>query len=179
MPIALLRALRRPSIGSALLALAACTPALNWREVRPAATPLQLLMPCKATAQERQVMLAGQSVALTLHACAAAGQTWGLASAALQDPARVQAALQELGAAAASNIAATEQRSHPMQVTGATPHALSQRRWLQGTLPDGKPVAMQVLVFVHGLRVFQATVLGAEPDKDSADAFFASLRIQP
>ncbi len=160
--------------------LAGCSPALDWREVRPAHSPVQLLMPCKPAAQERRVSLAGQPVRLTLHACTAGGQTWGLAFADVVEPARVGPALVELGASAAGNIGAPAAAgAGPLQVPGATPHADSRRWRLQGTRPDGKPVQMQLAVFAHGTQVFQATALGEQLPDDAADTFFDALRMRP
>ena len=159
--------------------LSACSPALDWREVRPLDSQAQLLMPCKPTDQVRRVMLAGQSVRLTLHACAAGGQTWGLAVADLGDPTRVAVAMAELGASAASNIGAATARSAPIQVLGATPSPASQRLLLKGVRPDGQPLQMHVAVFTHGTRVFQASALGEQVPDEAADTFFNGLRIKP
>jgi hypothetical protein len=158
-------------------ALVGCTPALDWRDVRPQASALQLQFPCKPTVQRRDLMLAGARVKLELYACAAADRTWGLALADIGDPARVDAALAELSAAAAANLGGAAGQALPLQVSGATPHAASRRQRLHGRLPDGKPVQMQLAVFAHGTSVFQATVLGADVAEDSAETFFASLRL--
>ena len=124
-------------------------------------------------------MLAGQPVRLTLHACAAGGQTWGLAVADLGDPTRVAVAMAELGASAAGNIGAATARSAPIQVPGATPSPASQRLLLKGARPDGQPLQMHVAVFTHGTRVFQASALGEQVPDEAADTFFNGLRIQP
>ena len=161
------------------LVLLGCAPALDWRTVRPAGSQVELSFPCKPSAQQRQVQLAGRPVRLELHACAAAGLTWGLAFADVADPLRVAAALTELRASAADNIAAAALRSEPAQVRGATPNALSGRTWLAGQLPDGQAVAMQVAVFAYGTRVFQATALGAALPDEATDAFFNAIRVLP
>ena len=159
--------------------LSGCAPALDWREVRPADSQLLLLFPCKPNAQERRVALAGQAVRMTLHACSAGGQTWGLAVADVADPSRVTPAMAEFGASAAANIGAAPARPATFQVRGATPNAGSQRLRLQGKLPDGTPVKMELAVFTHGTRVFQATVLGEALDTEAVDTFFDALRVQP
>ena len=48
---------------------------------------------------------------------------------------------------------------------------------LQGRLPDGRAVQMQLAVFARGTQVFQATVLGDAVPDDAAETFFASLRL--
>ena len=193
-PHARLRCARRPVVPLTLVAactLWGCAPTLDWREVRPPASQLLLLFPCKPSAQQRQVQLAGQPVQLTLHACSAGGQTWGLAVADVADPARVAPALAALSAAAAVNIGvappaaapstapAAAPAAAPFAVRGATPNSGSQRFLLQGKLPDGKPVTLHTAVFTHGTQVFQASVFGEPSVADTADTFFDALRVQP
>lgn len=173
-----LRALKATAV-AACVGLGGCSPALDWREVRPSGTQLLALFPCKAVGQERRVQLAGQTVLLSLHACAAGGRTWGLAHADVVDPALLRAAMDELRAAAVTNIGAGNPRALPFQVPGATPHEASARVVLTGARPDGQAVEMQLAVFAHGTRVFQATVLGPHATGDDAASFFSNLRIEP
>ena len=86
------------------LLMAGCSPALDWREVRPADTGAQLLLPCKPASHARELTLAGQKVRMVLHACRAADTTWAVAWAELADPARTGPALAELKASAAANV---------------------------------------------------------------------------
>ena len=160
-------------------ALGGCAPELDWREVRPPGQTVPALFPCKPAVQERRVQLAGKQVSLTLQACTTGGQTWGLASADLGDPALVGPALTELGAAAALNIGAAAPAATALQVPGATPNPASQRAMLSGALPDGKRVQMQLAVFAHGTRVYQATVLGEQVPVEAAQTFLGALRVAP
>ena len=169
---------RSPAFLLAAATQLACTPALDWREVRPPGSGMVALFPCKPSAMTRGVSLAGQTVSLSLHACSAGGQTWGLAHADVVDPARVGAALRELRASAARNLGAAAGRPLPLAVVGATPHPASGREQIDGRAPDGKALAGQVAVFARGTLVFQATVLGATLPADAADTFFGALRAQ-
>jgi hypothetical protein len=159
--------------------MAACAPALDWREVRPAGAGITLLFPCKPDSHARQVKLGPDSVRLELHACSAAGATWALAFAELGDPARVGPSLVELRLAAARNLAASEPQVLGLKVEGATPNPASQRVQFQGRMPDGRAVIEQVAVFAKGTRVYQATALGDKLDADATDSFFGSLRVAP
>jgi hypothetical protein len=160
---------------------AGCAPALDWREVRAPGHALQMLFPCKPSAQERRVQLSGQAMTMLLQACAAGGQTWGVASVELGDPTLVGRALTELGAAAASNIGAAVPVAvaGASQVPGATPNPASQQTSLQGTMPDGKAVQMRLALFAHGTRVYQATVLGPQVPAEAAQTFLGALRLVP
>ena len=166
-------------LAAALPALGACAPALDWREVRPAHSQLQLSMPCKPSLQQRKVQLAGHAVVLSLHACTADDQTWALAFADFADPARIGPALSELRASAAANLDASQVEGLPLKVSGATPNPASERVALKGRLPNGKAVQEQVAVFAYGTRVYQATVIGATVSAEAAENFLTSLRVVP
>jgi hypothetical protein len=174
------RAAQAPA-AAALLVLAAlgaaCTPALDWRELKTADGRLAFMLPCKPTVQERSVQLAGRAVTLALQACAAQGQTWGVASAEIGDPAAVGPALAELASSAAANVRGQIGAERAARVPGATPYDASRHLQLRGSQPGGQPVAMQLVVFAHGTRVFQATALGATIGTEAADTFFGALRI--
>lgn len=159
--------------------LTACTPTLDWREVRPEGSGMTLLLPCKPESHARQVSLAQRQVRLVLVACAAGASTWALAFADMADPTAVGPALRELAASAAGNLGAAGPRTLDLKVVGATPNALSQRIEVRGRLPDGRAVTAQLAVFARGTRVFQATVLGAMPDAQALETFFDSLRAEP
>lgn len=172
--------MRRPMLSATLLgaALQACSPALDWREVRPEGSAATLLFPCKPKSQSRQAMLAGAPTPMTLLACDAEGLTFGFAHADLDDPARVSPALVSMAAALAANLQAHDVRSAPLQVAGMTPNSEARRIWLGGKLPDATPAQEQAALFARGTRVYQAAVLGARPDA-AADVFIDSLRLAP
>ena len=160
--------------------LAACAPALDWRELRPADSGgLMLLMPCKAVAQQRPVVLAGRTLRLVLHACDAGDRTWAVAIADVEDPALVPPALRALRESAAANIGAAPPAPLPLAVPGATPQPGSGRARFAGRRPDGAGVAIETAVFSRGTLVVQATVLGAAVAPDDAEAFFASMHFSP
>jgi hypothetical protein len=161
------------------LAFTACAPVLDWRDVRPAGSGVQLQFPCRPLSQQRQLALAGAPVTLVLHACAAGDQTWGLGVADTGDPARVGPALAELRASAAGNLSATPGRSAALLPPGATPQPGSVRTRLLGKLPDGQAMQMEVVVFAHGTQVYQASVLGRQLSDEGVETFIASIRFPP
>ena len=161
------------------LVLAGCTPALDWREVRPEGASVALSLPCKPSVFARKVALAESVVELSLHACSASGVTWALAHADMGDPAKVTAALRELRQSAAANLGAALPPLAAMAPPGATPNAESGRSVLEGRLPDGRQVGELVLVFARGTRVFQATAVGDRVPVEAADTFASSIRLLP
>jgi hypothetical protein len=156
--------------------LQGCSPTWDWREVRPPGTRVQLLMPCKPNAHQRSVVVAGQSLRLTLLACSAGDITWALSSADVGDPARMGDTLQALLQSATQNLSAGRSSRQDLSVPGATPNAASQSASLEGRLPDGTQVLMQTAVFAHGTRAFQVTALGARLPQEPLQTFMASIR---
>lgn len=161
-------------------ALAACTPALDWRESRPDGSQAQLMFPCKPASHERRVVIAGQTTPMSMFACSAGETVYALSFADVKDPARVGAALDELARSAQSNLQSPSgAASEPVKVAGMTPHPQSAQWRLAGRLPDGRVVEERVAVFSHGTRIYQATMLGAKLDAEAQDMFFGALRVGP
>lgn len=161
----------------AIGALVACAPALDWRQVRPEGWGLQAAMPCRPDQQQRQVALAGAPVSLSLVVCSTEGHTFALASADVGDPARVAPALLALLQAAQANVQGQVITEQPVALPGMTPQAGALRRQLVGRMPDGRAVREQVQVFAHGLRVFQATVVGPEAGPSQTGPFFEAIEL--
>jgi hypothetical protein len=94
--------------GAGVLGLAACSPALNWREVRFDDNPVRVMLPCKPDRAERTVTLGEAGATLRMMGCEAQGWsfTWsrldlpspGQASTATVMRAWQGASLQALGA---------------------------------------------------------------------------------
>lgn len=159
--------------------ITACSPTLNWREVRPEGSGAVLMLPCKPDSHARRLQLAGAEVRLTLHACSAGGVVWALGHADVDDPARVAPALAELRASALANIGAADGSPLPLAVSGATPNPASGRWTVTGRLPDGRAVQEQLAVFVRGTRVYQATAVGAALPPEAVETFFGALQTPP
>lgn len=158
---------------------AACSPALDWRELRPAGTALEVLMPCKPASHARHIALAGAEVELTMHACRAADATWALAHADIADASKVAPALEGLAQAAQRNVGASgASPSEPAAVRGMTPNAAARVLRIAGRLPDGRAVHETVVLFAHGTRVVQASVLADHEDATAIATFVESLRVR-
>lgn len=157
----------------------ACAPALDWREVRPEAAGLVMLLPCKPEQRTRQLALAGRQVQMQVLGCTADGTTWGLSTADLVDPALVGPALAELRAARLLNLDGVETAVQAAQVAGMTPQVQAVRSSITGKRPDGTPVADQSLLVARGTRVFHAAALGGQPSVQALETFFEGLKLQP
>ena len=163
--------------GLLLCMLVACSPSLDWRQVRPEGWGLVASWPCRPMLQARSVPLAGPAVELGLLSCTADGHRFAIASADVADPARVGPALKALAAAAQANVQGVVEADRVALVPGMTPQPAARWRRVQGRLPDGQPVREQVLVFAQGMRVFQATLVGPVADDALAKTFFDSIEL--
>ncbi|MGC4059888.1 MAG: hypothetical protein QM749_03150 [Aquabacterium sp.] len=188
------------AIGLLPLALSACAPNLNWRDVSPEqADGLKALFPCKPDAQARQVPWPGArgdvqgGVLMHLLSCQADGRTWSLSYMTLNDATLLGPALSQWSELTRRNLIAAARMassvdpvaSHdlgPVQVPHMTPMPQAHAWHFQGLRPDGlgRPMAMDVWAwhFSHGMTVFQASVAGPadqaerQSSEDVAQAFF-------
>lgn len=164
-------------------ALIACSPALNWREVRPEATALVATFPCKPSRQSRELPLAGARVRMELLACEAAGATWAVSHAQVGDPTRVGASLAALNESLAANLGmGMAPDGVAWSVPGMTPQPQARRLQLRGQRADGTEVRVEAGVFAHGTQVFQVVVMqpakDTAPDGEALQAFFGGLKVR-
>ncbi len=158
-----------------LVALAACSPALDWRETRAEGSGVVLLFPCRPDRHERTIRLGGADTRMQMVSCHAAGAAFSLAFAEAADATRVTPLVAALRAAAAANIGAVP-TVRAFAVAGATPNEQSGLLRMEGRLPDGRRVVEHAAFFVKGLRVYAATVLGESITAEAADTFFTSIK---
>ncbi len=165
-------------IFSLLCAAGACTPTLDWRDVRPQGAVLQALFPCKPDVHARQVALAAVVVEMILYACSAGGATYAVGFADIGNAQRVEAALAQLWAAAAGNIDAKGAHAvAPLRIEGMAPDGQAVRQAFAGRLADGQQVQEQAAVFARGTQVYQVTMVGHQLDADAIETFFGALRL--
>lgn len=160
----------------ALLGLGACSPTLDWREFTPEGSGIAVSFPCRPDRQTRAVTLAETRVTMAMLTCSAGDATFALAYADLTDPARINVALTELRAAAVGNLGGGVPERALLQIKGMTSSDEAGRIVLAGRLPDGASVHEHAALFTRGLRVYQATVIGADPPVPVVDAFMAGLK---
>lgn len=156
--------------------LAACSPALNWRELRFDEAGVSQLFPCKPVRQQRSLVLSGAPQVLVLQVCDAAGATWALAHTRASDPGEVPKLLDALATAAHANVGALRGAPLAQAVPGSAGHAASGRYRLTGHAPDGRPVEVAVLLYARGTRAVQLTVLGSRLADDAVETFFSAAR---
>lgn len=175
----------------ALLALQiACTPALNWRDVRfegamPAsqASQLNAVLPCKPDRATREQTVGGQKVQLSMMGCKAAGATFTVSRMVLTTPAAAPQVLAAWQAASLGQAPGAVVTTQPIKILGASAWPVAVRAQIPSSGPAVKS-AGQIAWFAQTagteLVLYQAAIYGAETGAVSAEAsstFFDSLHL--
>jgi hypothetical protein len=168
-----------------LMATAACTPELNWRDTHAGAgveaSEVSLQFPCKPSRAQRKLVL-GESaapVSFTLTGCNAGEMSFALGGADMGDAQLVQPTLQWMARKLALNINTNATSQQPYTPKGTSANGAAIQSTLNGKLPDGAAVTERIAVFAQGTRVYQATVMApvGKLKADAADQFFSSIAL--
>jgi hypothetical protein len=163
---------------------AACSPGLNWRDVRPTKLPLLALFPCKPDDAERRLPLGDKTVLMRMLSCEAEGATFTLAYADTKpdpDP-RLGETLALWQAATLRQAKATAPTELAFSLKGALALPQSVKIIAQGRKPDGSALSVHAVWFAVGSTVVQAAIYSSSPDAAAtqrmADAYFSGLQLQ-
>ena len=168
-------------IGYTVLAaglLAACSPALDWRELSVPDSAASALFPCKPDTHVRKVALAGAALQMHLSSCTAADNVYAVSHVDLDDPTRVTEVMQTLRVLAAENVGGVATVVGAPRVPGMAAHPLAERLAVVGRRSDGSAIEAQAIFFTQGAAVYQATVVGTRLDPDAVDTFFSALKLR-
>ena len=155
--------------------LAACSPTLNWREVRPEGTRLALLLPCKPDKAQKTVPLGGPATPLSMLGCDAGGATFAVAVAQLGDASQAAPVLTQWQSLTLANMKAGPARVSPLKLPGAADAILVTA---QGRRADGTVVSGQAAYFAQGSQVFQVVMYAERIMPEVAETFFSSLKFE-
>ena len=163
---------------AALLAMTACTPTWNWRSVPLPDTQLVTELPCRPSRFQRDVIVAGMPLKLFMLSCETGGVTYGVATADVVDPARVDAVLFALRDSAAAAIRSSGSPAGALNLHGVTPFNGNYSAHLHGQRPDGETVDEAIRVFARGTRIYQASAVGATLPDAALRPFEDGLRFE-
>ena len=165
---------------AALLALAACNPAFNWREVRPEGTRLKLLLPCKPDKAQKVVPLGGRATSLSMLGCDAGGATFAVAVADVGDATQAAPVLALWQDLTLANMKAAPSSRQPMalKIPGASAGPPAVRLQAQGQRADGTAVSGQAAYFAQGSQLFQVVMYAPQIAPEVAETFFSSLTFE-
>lgn len=153
-----------------------CSPTFDWRSVPLPDTELVTELPCRPARFQRDVSVSGVPLTLFMLSCEAGGVTYGVASADVGDPAKVDAVLLGLRRSAAAAIRSAEPAVGALNLSGVTPFSGNSSAHLHGQRPDGETVEESVRLFARGTRVFQASAVGAALPEAAVKPFEDGLR---
>ena len=169
---------RRGVLLLAVLALFACSPALNWREV-----PLNRLtafLPCKPDRAQRTVNLGSQAVEMDMAGCEAAGGLFAVSHLRLSAPsqaAEVLAAWRTGTLRSMQSTAVTELPWRPVAGAGASalPPVLLEAT---GQRADGSTVQARLAWLVDGVDMFHIAVYAPHLSPDMTETLFSEFKLQ-
>lgn len=167
------------------MTVAACSPALNWREVRMDKAPLRVLLPCKPDRAEREVDMGGRRVALQMLGCDADGATFAVSHAHVpraDTPVAAQL-LDGWKQAVLTHVQATDVHARPWTLPGGWTAPQSLRLQAQGRRADGSAVTLQAAWFASvdttGIHLFHAVMFAPRPRADVGETFLSGLATAP
>ncbi len=169
--------LRKSLLLMSLLAIVACSPSLNWREVRASQAELKALLPCKPDHGSRKQSLAGLELEVQMMGCEAGGALFAVSSLALDDPSRALAVQLQWQTALLENMHAGTSTSTPFRVRGATPFLDPVQLNAQGTDASGRVINAQGVWFAHGNRLYHAVIYAGRIGSEMSDPFFGGLEL--
>jgi hypothetical protein len=171
------------------ICLGACSPEMNWRDVRPVATGLRGLMPCKPEEAVRSVPLDGRLVDMHLTGCDAGGASFviGWAAAPAERLGALMGEWQDSTLSRAGIASGPDApNGRPFFVTGGKSLPQAVRLHAIGRSPDGKALPLDAAWFASpGTRlpdipptVFFAAIYGVPADPEAAGNFFSNLQLR-
>lgn len=168
---------RRFLLLSLSLLLAACSPALNWREVRPVGGELKAMLPCKPDQGSRRQSLAGREMEIHMLGCEAGGALYAVSVADLAGDGQALAVQVQWQANLLGNMKATTSASSAWVLKGASAMLEPVRLNAQGLQPDGRPVQVQAVWFARGARMYHAAVYAGRISTEMSEPFFGGLEL--
>ena len=164
-----------------VIGLAACNPALNWRQLSLDSGRVQVLLPCKPDHASRDVYLRADkqnvSGGLQLQGCEASGMQFTFGHMVVPE------GVQPAAAMAAWRVASLA----PLQLDGDKEQPVNWQ--LQGARVDPLPISVRVMThkhqaqfvwFAHGQNIYQAAVYGNNLDKglpEAAETYFSGIKL--
>lgn len=159
--------------------LLACSPALNWREVRPDGAPLMALFPCRPDQGVQSVPLGVQVVKMAMMGCEAGGAMFTLAHVQLDsavDAEALRAQWQAGTLASMQGVSAGGEAPFALKKASATLSPTQIRA--TGKRADGSPVALRAAWFVVGGALYQAAVYADRDVEDVAQTYFDGIQVE-
>ena len=164
---------------AALLAVAACTPTFNWREIAIAPAGLHTMFPCKPDQVEHKSAFSpGREVVLHATGCESGGAAFVVVYADMGNAGDLANALSQWKQASLATTKSTAQAELPFLPKGALGLLQSVKLRADGQRPDGTALQSQAAYFARGTTAFQAVVYSSRLKPEMTEPFFAGLRFE-
>ncbi|MNJ88128.1 hypothetical protein D3C87_56650 [compost metagenome] len=164
-----------------VLALTACSPKFDWREIRSNDVPYAVAMPSKPTTLTRQIDLNGTPVAMTMTASSVDGITFAVGSAELPDATLAQVSLSAMKTALVNNISGTirQEKTLTMAQGSAGGQLAVMEMQALGASNNEQARVLFARFVAQDKRVYQLVVTGSEKavKRELVDTFFASFKL--
>jgi hypothetical protein len=162
-------------VSALTLVLAACYPELDWREVTSANGGYAVLMPARPDMAQREVVVAGVPLMMSMTSVHREGMAFGAAYADIpRDHARHAEILAAARDALVRNIAGRIAATRDITIDGAAGHEFQA----DGKV-GGHPMRLAARVLIGGNRFYQVVYVGRAGRLPEADTnlFLGSFRL--
>lgn len=159
------------------LTLLACSPSLNWREVRNADAHYTVLLPAKPASHSRMVTLGELRVDMHMMAAEADDMNFAVASALINDETQRTQALDLMQQAMVKNIGGSVTHQKRLQLKDGTEATEIEAG---GALANGRKMRLFARFAIKDQRVYQAVAIGPQQrlSAEIADTFLTSFSLQ-
>lgn len=143
------------------------------------------LLPCKPDRATREVLLAGEPVAVQMAGCEAGGAMFTVAQTVARDAAQASDWQAAWKAAMTAKLHATAPTEVRVELRGAATVPVPLRLSATGIDGAGQPISTQIFWFAQAAKtggggpvtLYQAVVLGQPREAQATGAFFDGLRL--
>lgn len=159
-----------------VLALTACNPSLNWREVHTIDSHFSVLLPAKPASHARPVNLGDLQVTMHMTAAEADEMTFAVATAVIENEAQRKVALALMQQAMVNNINGKLTQQRTLRLKDGTEAIETQA---SGTTSRGRPISLFARFAMKDQRVYQAVAIGPQDrlTGDIAETFLSSFAL--
>lgn len=168
----------RVSLAAVLaLFLWACTPTLNWREVR--LSRLSAWLPCKPDTAQRGVSLAGHVLELNMAGCETAGALFAVSQMRLADTRLAPEVVSAWRTSALANMRGSAVTVQPLRLGANGPYGPgSVFLHAQGQRSDGQALQARLAWFVDGAEVYHIAVYAPQVTLEMSDTLFTQATLR-
>lgn len=154
----------------------ACTPALDWRDVR--LEGLQAMLPCKPDRGARIVQLGDHALRMQMAGCEASGAMYAISHVRLLESSQANEVQAAWRTAALGNIHGSVVTPQAENTAISGTGSLRKMLVAHGNLPDGKPVEARLLWLAANNNLYHVAVYGPKLDNERLDMLLTDLRVQ-